>query len=171
MPSSDQDSGTATPGFSGTSGLVPTVSAPPSTSTSASTPDAPKSRRRKKQTVVTNILHRTKPVPPLAMSSKTWLHSIKKTCRVTDCFLAELSNPSSDYVKYFHLKKEELTAKLYRLYNVTIFREQLPEEISITWNKKLRTTAGYCHVSGKESGPQSSRAIRIELSEKVCDSA
>ncbi|XP_056665486.1 germ cell nuclear acidic protein isoform X3 [Monodelphis domestica] len=134
-----KDSGAATPGFSGTSGLVPTMSAPPSTS--ASTPDAPKSRRR------------------------------KKTCRVSECFLAELSNPSSDYVKYFQLKKEELTAKLYQLYNSSIFREQLPEKINITWNKKLRTTAGYCHVSGKESGPQASRSIRIELSEKVCDSA
>ncbi|XP_036595910.1 acidic repeat-containing protein [Trichosurus vulpecula] len=135
VASSVQDSGTPMPGFSGTSGVVPTLSTPPVTS--ASLPDAPKS------------------------SSRT------KTCQVPGCFLAELSSSTSDYVKFFQLKKEELTWKLYRLYNTTIFGEKLPEKITINWNKKMRTTAGYCHFSAKDDG----RAIRIELSEKVCDSA
>ncbi|XP_020832280.1 germ cell nuclear acidic protein isoform X2 [Phascolarctos cinereus] len=139
VPTSVQDSGTPTPGFSGTSGVVPTLSTPPLTS--ASYADAPKSSRR------------------------------MKTCKVAGCFLAELSSSSSDYVKYFHLKKEELTWKLYHFYNTTVFRKQLPEKISINWNKKMRTTAGYCHFSGKEGGLQTTRSIRIELSEKVCDSA
>ncbi|XP_043830808.1 acidic repeat-containing protein-like [Dromiciops gliroides] len=94
-----------------------------------------------------------------------------KNCRVAGCFLAELSSSTSDYVKYFQLKKEELTWKLYHFFNATIFGKKLPEKISINWNKKMRTTAGYCHFSGKEGGPQATRSIRIELSEKVCDSA
>lgn len=41
--------------------------------------------------------------------------------------------------------------------------------MSVTWNKKMRKTAGYC-VTGQERGG-GSRYARIELSEKVCDSA
>ncbi|XP_027692564.1 acidic repeat-containing protein [Vombatus ursinus] len=139
VPSSVQDSGAPTPGFSGASGLMPTLSTPPVTS--ASYADAPKSGRR------------------------------INTCQVAGCFLAELSSPASDYVKYFQLKREELIWKLYHLYNATIFGKQLPERMSISWNKKMRTTAGFCHFSGREDDLPSNRSIRIELSEKVCDSA
>ena len=49
------------------------------------------------------------------------------------------------------------------------FTLQLPTDMSVTWNKKLRKTAGYC-ISGQErSGGK--RYTRIELSDKVCDSA
>lgn len=41
--------------------------------------------------------------------------------------------------------------------------------MSVTWNKKMRKTAGYC-ITGQERGG-GSRYARIELSEKVCDSA
>lgn len=41
--------------------------------------------------------------------------------------------------------------------------------MSVTWNKKMRKTAGYC-VTGQERAG-GSRYARIELSEKVCDSA
>lgn len=47
---------------------------------------------------------------------------------------------------------------------------QLPEKMAITWNKKMRKTAGYC-VTGKTTGPEAKRFARIELSERVCDSA
>ncbi|XP_072482813.1 germ cell nuclear acidic protein isoform X2 [Notamacropus eugenii] len=138
VPSSVQDSGTPTPGFSGTLRLVPTLSTPPVTS--ASYPDAPQSSRR------------------------------GKLCRVAGCFLDELSDSTSDYVKYFHLKKEELTWKLYHFYNTTVFGKRLPDKMIINWNKKMRTTAGYCRFSGKEGTPRDARNVRIELSEKVCDS-
>lgn len=46
---------------------------------------------------------------------------------------------------------------------------QLPASMSVTWNKKMRKTAGYC-VTGQERGG-GNRYARIELSEKVCDSA
>lgn len=91
-------------------------------------------------------------------------------CSVPGCFLKDLSNPDSQYVKYFKKSKEELTQKLYRLYNSTVFEQKLPEKMVINWNKKMRKTAGYC-VTGQTKGPEAQRYARIELSEKVCDSA
>ncbi|XP_054069535.1 germ cell nuclear acidic protein isoform X1 [Rissa tridactyla] len=93
-----------------------------------------------------------------------------RVCSVPGCFLQDLSNPASHYVKYFKKNKEELAQKLYCLYNSTIFEQKLPEKMTIIWNKKMRKTAGYC-VTGKTEGPEAKRYARIELSEKVCDSA
>ncbi|RXM91785.1 Acidic repeat-containing protein [Acipenser ruthenus] len=42
--------------------------------------------------------------------------------------------------------------------------------MEVTWNKKMRKTAGYC-VTGQRRGVEVQRYARIELSEKVCDSA
>ncbi|NXD37512.1 ACRC protein, partial [Copsychus sechellarum] len=94
----------------------------------------------------------------------------KRVCSVPDCFLQDLSNPASHYVKHFKKNKEELAQKLYRLFNSTIFEQKLPEDMEIIWNKKMRKTAGYC-VTGQREGPERKRYARIELSEKVCDSA
>ncbi|NXQ11358.1 ACRC protein, partial [Peucedramus taeniatus] len=94
----------------------------------------------------------------------------KRECSVPGCFLQDLSNPASHYVKYFKKNKEELAQKLYRLFNSTIFEQKLPEDMVIIWNKKMRKTAGYC-VTGQRGGPEGKRYARIELSEKVCDSA
>ncbi|KFR16161.1 Acidic repeat-containing protein, partial [Opisthocomus hoazin] len=94
----------------------------------------------------------------------------KRMCSVPGCFLQDLSNPVSHYVKYFKKNKEELAQKLYYLYNSTIFEQKLPEKMVIVWNKKMRKTAGYC-VTGQTEGPEAKRYARIELSEKVCDSA
>ncbi|NXQ62368.1 ACRC protein, partial [Anthoscopus minutus] len=94
----------------------------------------------------------------------------KRVCSVPGCFLQDLSNPASHYVKYFKKNKEELAQKLYRLFNSTIFEQKLPENMEIIWNKKMRKTAGYC-VTGQREGPEGKRYARIELSEKVCDSA
>ncbi|XP_032649796.1 germ cell nuclear acidic protein [Chelonoidis abingdonii] len=91
-------------------------------------------------------------------------------CGVPGCFLQELSNPASEYVKNFRKKRDELTQKLYILYNNTIFEQKLPEKMEIIWNKKMRKTAGYC-VTGQTKSPEAQRYARIELSEKVCDSA
>ncbi|KAE8584040.1 hypothetical protein XENTR_v10020801 [Xenopus tropicalis] len=96
--------------------------------------------------------------------------SVKLPCKVPDCFLQDLSYPKSLYVKNFKQKKEELTSRLYSLYNRTVFDQKLPENMEITWNKKMRKTAGYC-VTGQKRLPMLQRYARIELSEKVCDSA
>ncbi|NXF10449.1 ACRC protein, partial [Smithornis capensis] len=95
----------------------------------------------------------------------------RRVCSVPGCFLQDLSNPASHYVKYFKKNKEELAQKLYSLFNSTIFEQKLPENMVIIWNKKMRKTAGYC-VTGQTAGPsEAKRYARIELSEKVCDSA
>nr|XP_046262933.1 acidic repeat-containing protein [Scatophagus argus]XP_046262934.1 acidic repeat-containing protein [Scatophagus argus]XP_046262935.1 acidic repeat-containing protein [Scatophagus argus]XP_046262936.1 acidic repeat-containing protein [Scatophagus argus] len=86
-------------------------------------------------------------------------------CKTPGCFLQSLSNSGT----CFKQKKEELTRKLYQLYNTSVFDGKLPVNMSVTWNKKMRKTAGYC-VTGQERGG-GSRYARIELSEKVCDCA
>lgn len=56
----------------------------------------------------------------------------------------------------------------YLLYLCNIIVPQLPSNMSVSWNKKMRKTAGYC-ITGQERG--GNRYARIQLSEKVCDSA
>ncbi|KAM3613049.1 uncharacterized protein V6R79_019386 [Siganus canaliculatus] len=90
-------------------------------------------------------------------------------CKTPGCFLQSLSTPGSSLGLNFKQKKEELTSKLYQLYNTSVFDSKLPISMSVTWNKKMRKTAGYC-ITGQERGG-GSRYARIELSEKVCDSA
>ncbi|XP_034740216.1 acidic repeat-containing protein [Etheostoma cragini] len=90
-------------------------------------------------------------------------------CKTPGCFLQSLSNPGSSYSCKFKQNKEELTSRLYQLYNTSVFDSKLPIDMSVTWNKKMRKTAGYC-ITGQERGG-GSRYARIELSEKVCDCA
>ncbi|XP_052431245.1 germ cell nuclear acidic protein isoform X3 [Carassius gibelio] len=90
-------------------------------------------------------------------------------CKTPGCFLQSLSVPGSSYSRSFKQKKEELTNKLFQLYNSSVFDNKLPADLSVTWNKKMRKTAGYC-ISGQERG-SGERYARIELSVKVCDSA
>ncbi|XP_057205724.1 germ cell nuclear acidic protein [Triplophysa rosa] len=90
-------------------------------------------------------------------------------CKTPGCFLQSLSVPGSSYSRSFKQNKEELTSKLYQLYNASVFDSKLPIDMSVTWNKKMRKTAGYC-ISGQERGT-GKRYARIELSVKVCDSA
>lgn len=90
-------------------------------------------------------------------------------CKTPGCFLEMLSNPGNTYGRNFKQNKEELTSRLFRLYNASVFDGKLPESMSVTWNKKMRKTAGYC-ITGQERGG-GNRYARIELSEKVCDSA
>ncbi|KAM9309020.1 germ cell nuclear acidic protein [Pholidichthys leucotaenia] len=97
--------------------------------------------------------------------------STKRTelCKTPGCFLQSLTNPGSTYGDNFKQNKEELTRQLYQLYNTTVFDNKLPSHMSVTWNKKMRKTAGYCITGQEKSG--GNRYARIELSEKVCDSA
>ncbi|KAM4021343.1 germ cell nuclear acidic protein isoform 2-T2 [Anomaloglossus baeobatrachus] len=106
---------------------------------------------------------------PVPYVERTPTEKIKNLCKVEGCFLQDLSCSTSTYVKSFKQKKHELTVQLYNLYNQTIFDQKLPEHLEITWNKKMRKTAGYC-VTGQKRQTLD-RYARIELSEKVCDSA
>ncbi|XP_078066478.1 germ cell nuclear acidic protein isoform X2 [Mustelus asterias] len=97
-------------------------------------------------------------------------HGILRKCLTPGCFLQDLTMSSSKYVKNFKQNRKELTQELYDLYNKSVFQQKLPEKMAITWNKKMRKTAGYC-VTGQKRDGTLQRYARIELSEKVCDSA
>ncbi|KAL5012190.1 hypothetical protein ScPMuIL_010741 [Solemya velum] len=79
----------------------------------------------------------------------------------------EKSDPEANrFKKTFRKTKEELTKKLFDLYNLTVFDKQLPKDLPIIWNTRLLKTAGYCaYKKGR-----SERTVRVELSSKVCDS-
>lgn len=42
-------------------------------------------------------------------------------CKTPGCFLPSLSNPGNSYSQNFKQKKEELTSRLYQLYNSSVF--------------------------------------------------
>jgi len=69
--------------------------------------------------------------------------------------------------KDFKKSRERLAKDLFELYNRTVFDNQLPSDFQITWNKKMRSTAGFCYYSKKNG----LRLSRIELADKVIDSA
>ncbi|XP_013381218.1 uncharacterized protein LOC106152248 [Lingula anatina] len=48
---------------------------------------------------------------------------------------------------------------------------KLPKDLNILWNKRLLKTAGYCAYKRVKGGTAEERTARIELSDKVCDSA
>ncbi|XP_077196771.1 germ cell nuclear acidic protein isoform X11 [Paroedura picta] len=96
---------------------------------------------------------------------------VRSGCQVQDCFLHELSDPKSQQAREFRTKKKEMAQRLYVFYNRTVFEQKLPEIMEISWNKKMRKTAGCC-ITGRMKEPNlGQRYARIMLSEKVCDSA
>ncbi|KAG7464941.1 hypothetical protein MATL_G00170980 [Megalops atlanticus] len=108
--------------------------------------------------------------PHVSLTEPRAMHTSRlAVCKTPGCFLQSLSDPGSVYCRSFKQKKEELTSRLYQLYNSSVFDSKLPSNMSVTWNKKMRKTAGYC-ITGQERGG-GNRYARIELSEKVCDSA
>ncbi|XP_021352160.1 acidic repeat-containing protein-like [Mizuhopecten yessoensis] len=73
-------------------------------------------------------------------------------------------------VKTFKKTKQELTKRLFKIYNETVFENKLPDDLEVIWNCRLLRTAGYC-VYKKVATSGGVRSVRIELSTKVCDSA
>ncbi|XP_029518454.2 germ cell nuclear acidic protein-like [Oncorhynchus nerka] len=111
----------------------------------------------------------SKPTEARLQTSSLSFSSVSAGCMTPGCFLQSLSGPGSSYSRNFKQTKEELTSKLYRLYNTSVFDNKLPSNMSVSWNNKMRKTAGYC-VTGQERRG-GNRYARIQLSEKVCDSA
>ncbi|XP_055783621.1 germ cell nuclear acidic protein-like isoform X2 [Salvelinus fontinalis] len=112
----------------------------------------------------------TKPTETRLQTSSLSFSSVSAAgCQTPGCFLQSLSGPGSSYSRNFKQIKEELTSKLYHLYNTSVFDSKLPSNMSVSWNNKMRKTAGYC-ITGQERGG-GNRYARIQLSEKVCDSA
>ncbi|XP_033334265.2 uncharacterized protein LOC117225058 [Megalopta genalis] len=105
--------------------------------------------------------------------------SDNRKCERKHSFLASLSenvllaNVHPDAKKYrtdFKTNKESLCNYLYKLYNEKVFDEQLPKDMSIEWNVRMRGTAGFCYnkKSIKTLG-NVERSSRIVLSTKVID--
>lgn len=48
-------------------------------------------------------------------------------CKTPGCFLQSLSDPGTSYCRSFKQKKEELTSKLYQLYNTSVFDSKVSQ--------------------------------------------
>ncbi|XP_076760154.1 uncharacterized protein LOC143428848 [Xylocopa sonorina] len=94
-------------------------------------------------------------------------------------FLASLSesvpiaNVHPEAKKYrldYKNNKENLCNYLYKLYNEKVFDNELPEDMNIEWNVRMRGTAGYCYnkKSVKTIGGIV-RSSRIVLATKILD--
>ncbi|XP_066929246.1 germ cell nuclear acidic protein-like [Clytia hemisphaerica] len=70
------------------------------------------------------------------------------------------------YKREFTKKREQTISELFQLFNKTVFGNQLPSDLQITWNKRMTKTAGFCYYSKALNA----RKCRIELSDKVIDS-
>ncbi|GFU43651.1 acidic repeat-containing protein [Nephila pilipes] len=79
-----------------------------------------------------------------------------------------LSEMESDAEKDFNRNRVFFTHKLYHFFNRKIFNNRLPEDMSITWNDNLRTTAGLTHCRKNQETDE--YLCRIELAPKVVTS-
>ena len=68
--------------------------------------------------------------------------------------------------RQFKAQRGELAAAAYREFNTAVFDNQLPDELTITWNARLRKTAGVTHMARNRGGQ---RMAKVELSGKVLD--
>ncbi|KAL6479988.1 hypothetical protein MHYP_G00110210 [Metynnis hypsauchen] len=146
----------------------------PKVATACVTPSVRSQKERDRAPVKGSQVDRTPAQLPVSRhvsqtEPRAGLSSRVAVCRTPGCFLQSLSVPGSAYCRSFKQNKEELTKKLYQLYNASVFESKLPADMSVTWNTKMRKTAGYC-VTGQER-VTGQRYARIELSVKVCDSA
>ncbi|XP_070554521.1 germ cell nuclear acidic protein-like isoform X2 [Ptychodera flava] len=126
----------------------------------------------------TEVQTATTPQPAAKVTATLQRTSSSKPLSKDGEFLASLSSSKgqtvnssiySMYVRDFKRNREELTRKLFVLFNTTVFDDKLPADMQITWNCKMRKTAGFCYCSLAK--PSMNRKVRIELADKVCDSA
>nr|CAG4643124.1 EOG090X0464 [Ilyocryptus agilis] len=105
--------------------------------------------------------------PELRIHAASFLSSL--SAHVTD----EVRHPEAvPYVKSFRRNRDELTRRLFALFNERVFNYGLPRDFSITWNNRLTRTAGYCrHFTRKQTDGTIIFESRIELSVKVVDTA
>ncbi|KAB0389556.1 hypothetical protein E2I00_001827 [Balaenoptera physalus] len=91
-------------------------------------------------------------------------------CKIPGCFLRGIENSKQYSGKNFKQNKDELVQKIYALCNSSVFDKKLPEKIDICWSKKMLRTAGLC-TTGETRHPKRERYAKIQISQKVCDSA
>uniref|UniRef100_A0A8D9F3I1 Acidic repeat-containing protein n=1 Tax=Cacopsylla melanoneura TaxID=428564 RepID=A0A8D9F3I1_9HEMI len=76
------------------------------------------------------------------------------------------------YKTKFKSKKEELTRRLFHLYNKEVFGDRLPSDMPLEWNGRMRTTSGFCYNKRTRSLDPTKpdvRSARIALSKKILD--
>ncbi len=66
----------------------------------------------------------------------------------------------------FKRLRYSLSQELYKEYNKVVFNNELPSDLSVTWNKRLLTKAGWTLLR-EQKGDASTREAKIELSDKV----
>jgi len=71
------------------------------------------------------------------------------------------------YKREFNQIRNKTLKDIYKLYNETVFDNKLDPEMSVTWNKRMTKTAGFCYYNTSTDNKHQSR---IELSDKVIDS-
>jgi hypothetical protein len=75
---------------------------------------------------------------------------------------------SSTRVVYLHkmpeAQRQELAVDLYRKYNRLIFDDALPQDMDVSWNKKLTSTAGLTHYKRLIDRRRQRQSIRAALS-------
>jgi len=73
-------------------------------------------------------------------------------------------------MKKFQREKEGMVKKLFSEFNSRIFDRQLPDDLEVTWNPSLATTAGITKYSRKMGlGGEAEYTASVELSTKVID--
>lgn len=96
-------------------------------------------------------------------------------------FLSSLSGPTHEpgvrdhpeasvYYKNFKAKKEELTRRLFKLFNREVFDKRLPDDMLLEWNARLVRTAGLCYCKLIRKNGVTTRTSKIALSTKVITS-
>lgn len=97
---------------------------------------------------------------------------------VTKSFLASLSssvpleNAHPEAKKYrmnYKKMRDDLCKYLYKLYNNKIFNNNLPSDMLIEWNVRMRGTAGFCYNKTKRTLNAVERSSRIVLATKILD--
>lgn len=125
----------------------------------------PSSKKKKLESPLRTRSGRTR--SPGKTPKKTFLASLSVSTPSGRC------HPEAQYFKLnFKTKKDELAKKLYKLYNSEVFEDKLPADMSLTWNVKLRGTAGFCYNKRiTKSTGEVIRSSRVEFSTKVVDRA
>lgn len=70
--------------------------------------------------------------------------------------------------KQFSKQREDLTQKHYKEFNTYAFNSQLPDDLEVTWSKRMTKTAGFTRMKTRPLS-ETPRIATIELSVKVID--
>lgn len=101
------------------------------------------------------------------ITKHTFLSSLSKNVPENECdFSAKIFR--NNFKEY----KEQLTQRLFKIFNEQVFNNELSEEKPVEWSGRMLNTAGYCRCKKVlKNGEIIRREAYIVLSSKVVDSA